>query len=361
MSALGPRLGIERLSNHRADRCNASSPAQTRAMAYGMSGQPATRSADLIQDLANFLLIRGPYSWLGWGWKGCSQHYYFPPEFNEVRTDFPLLRRWVWDRNLSSELAFVRAGLRRAVGAVQGDLGRQRGLHTRLLQGHRADGLQGLAGDHQDEVSTDNRTTGKCRRQSCPPLVPAKLVAAACTLGTATRGSRRLSEVFEMSSAGKRSNLIVDRDPTRLRPATARSGSAADMSAGGRYRLALLKPPTTAANSQRRALHPLPLPALPSATSGSVPDSWFCCKVRSVGGGPVPQITLSPKTKAAQPQGGPAARRRSPQGTKKKLPKASKRDAHRGRFGHLQRPGIEPGSLPWQGSILPLDQRCIPG
>ena len=85
----GSRLGIERLSNHRADRCNASSPAQTRAMAYGMSGQPATRSADLIQDLANFLLIRGPYSWLGWGWKGCSQHYYFPPEFNEVRTDFP--------------------------------------------------------------------------------------------------------------------------------------------------------------------------------------------------------------------------------------------------------------------------------
>ena len=286
MSALGPRLGIERLSNHRADRCNASSPAQTRAMAYGMSGQPATRSADLIQDLANFLLIRGPYSWLGWGWKGCSQHYYFPPEFNEVRTDFALLRRWVWDRNLSSELAFVRAGLRRAVGAVQGDLGRQRGLHTRLLQGHRADGLQGLAGDHQDEVSTDNRTTGKCRRQSYPPLVPAKLVAAACTLGTATRGSRRLSEVFEMSSAGKRSNLIVDRDPTRLRPATARSGSAADMSAGGRYRLALLKPPTTAANSQRRALHPLPDPppapghaarpgnvSFPSATSGSpIPD-----------------------------------------------------------------------------------------
>ena len=160
MSALGPRLGIERLSNHRADRCNASSPAQTRAMAYGMSGQPATRSADLIQDLANFLLIRGPYSWLGWGWKGCSQHYYFPPEFNEVRTDFPLLRRWVWDRNLSSELAFVRAGLRRAVGAVQGDLGRQRGLHARLFQGHGADGLQGLAGDHQDEVSTDSTDDG---------------------------------------------------------------------------------------------------------------------------------------------------------------------------------------------------------
>ena len=39
-------------------------------------------SADFEQDLANFLLTRGPYAWLGWGWKGCSQQYYFPPEFN---------------------------------------------------------------------------------------------------------------------------------------------------------------------------------------------------------------------------------------------------------------------------------------
>ena len=47
-----------------------------------MSGQPDKRSADLEQDLASFLLTRGPYSWLGWGWKGCSKQYYFPPEFN---------------------------------------------------------------------------------------------------------------------------------------------------------------------------------------------------------------------------------------------------------------------------------------
>ena len=62
--------------------CSADSPAQTRAMAFGMSGSPSTRSPGLLQDLANFLLTRGPYSWLGWGWKGCSKHYYFPPEFN---------------------------------------------------------------------------------------------------------------------------------------------------------------------------------------------------------------------------------------------------------------------------------------
>ena len=55
--------------------CTATSPAQTRAMGYGMSGQPHIRSGDLMQDLASFLLTRGPYSWLGWGWKGCSQQY----------------------------------------------------------------------------------------------------------------------------------------------------------------------------------------------------------------------------------------------------------------------------------------------
>ena len=26
-------------------------------------------------DLANFLLTRGPYAWLGHGWMGCSQQY----------------------------------------------------------------------------------------------------------------------------------------------------------------------------------------------------------------------------------------------------------------------------------------------
>nr|PNR43974.1 hypothetical protein PHYPA_016357 [Physcomitrium patens] len=30
----------------------------------------------------------------------------------------------------------------------------------------------------------------------------------------------------------------------------------------------------------------------------------------------------------------------------------------RGQKGALHRPGIEPGSVPWQGTILPLDHRC---
>jgi hypothetical protein len=33
----------------------------------------ASRAHACLQDLAAFLLVRGPYAWLGWGWKGCSQ------------------------------------------------------------------------------------------------------------------------------------------------------------------------------------------------------------------------------------------------------------------------------------------------
>lgn len=63
--------------------CTADSPAQRRAMAYGLNtnGDPRTLTS-LKQDLANFLLIRGPYAWLGHGWMGCSRNYYFPKEFD---------------------------------------------------------------------------------------------------------------------------------------------------------------------------------------------------------------------------------------------------------------------------------------
>jgi hypothetical protein len=25
-----------------------------------------------MQDLASFLVVRGPYAWLGYGWQGCT-------------------------------------------------------------------------------------------------------------------------------------------------------------------------------------------------------------------------------------------------------------------------------------------------
>lgn len=61
--------------------CEATSPAQTRAMMYQLHGSPASLT-DFRQDLANFLLIRGRYAWLGHSWKGCSQTYDFPQALN---------------------------------------------------------------------------------------------------------------------------------------------------------------------------------------------------------------------------------------------------------------------------------------
>ena len=93
--------------------CSATSPAQTRTLMYGFAAKdpahldqfevracaeallccapkltiflapgppppapPPPRPAQA--DLANFLLIRGPYAYLGHGWKGCSRTYEYP-------------------------------------------------------------------------------------------------------------------------------------------------------------------------------------------------------------------------------------------------------------------------------------------
>ena len=36
----------------------------------------------LLQNLAGFLLMRGNYSWFGYGFQGCSKPYYRPPELD---------------------------------------------------------------------------------------------------------------------------------------------------------------------------------------------------------------------------------------------------------------------------------------
>merc|ERR1712232_1120269 len=38
--------------------------------------------SEFEQDLANFLLTRGEYAWLGHAWKGCSHRYPFPAALN---------------------------------------------------------------------------------------------------------------------------------------------------------------------------------------------------------------------------------------------------------------------------------------
>lgn len=66
--------------------CAADSPAQTRLMQYsfspgGCKGDPSALQFPL-QDIANFLLIRGDYAYLGHGWLGCSRTYEVPKEIN---------------------------------------------------------------------------------------------------------------------------------------------------------------------------------------------------------------------------------------------------------------------------------------
>lgn len=62
--------------------CVHNSTAQTRAMMYAFNTTDPSVLPHLEADLANFLLTRGPYAWLGHGWKGCSKSYEFPPALN---------------------------------------------------------------------------------------------------------------------------------------------------------------------------------------------------------------------------------------------------------------------------------------
>ena len=79
------RKGAQCASQLRA-LCSANSPAQTRYYKYaftpgGCSGDPGNLT-DPLQDIANFLLTRGPYALLGHGWLGCSRDYQVPEQIN---------------------------------------------------------------------------------------------------------------------------------------------------------------------------------------------------------------------------------------------------------------------------------------
>ena len=62
--------------------CNETAPPQTRAMMYSLNCNTPANLTSPAEDVANFLLIRGPFAWLGHGWKGCSKDYPFPSELN---------------------------------------------------------------------------------------------------------------------------------------------------------------------------------------------------------------------------------------------------------------------------------------
>ena len=66
--------------------CSPTSPARSRFLKYafspgGCQGDPGNLTSPL-QDIANFLLVRGDYALLGHGWLGCSREYQVPEQIN---------------------------------------------------------------------------------------------------------------------------------------------------------------------------------------------------------------------------------------------------------------------------------------
>ena len=57
----------------------ASSPFYNATTMHSMTGNHTTLP-NFAQDLATFMLLRGPYAWLGFGWSGCNVVNTFPPE-----------------------------------------------------------------------------------------------------------------------------------------------------------------------------------------------------------------------------------------------------------------------------------------
>ena len=73
------------IADLRAYGTNATSPFINRALLYGFSpgschGVKPTDLTEVEEDVANFLLVRGDYAYLGNGWTGCSHGYEYPAE-----------------------------------------------------------------------------------------------------------------------------------------------------------------------------------------------------------------------------------------------------------------------------------------
>jgi len=68
--------------------CSPTAEPQNRTLLYGFSpgsctGTNPTQLTEVDTDIANFLLVRGPYAYLGNGWSGCGfGTAEYPPELN---------------------------------------------------------------------------------------------------------------------------------------------------------------------------------------------------------------------------------------------------------------------------------------
>ena len=60
--------------------CKADSHQQLEAFHYNYDNM--NNQSALVQQLAGFLLMRGNYSWFGYGFQGCSKPYFRPAELD---------------------------------------------------------------------------------------------------------------------------------------------------------------------------------------------------------------------------------------------------------------------------------------
>jgi hypothetical protein len=70
--------------------CNASGHARLHAVAMVYAFTDGSKAPHVTQDLASFLLIRGPYAWLGTGWNGCDATYVRPAMLDTLVVGVPL-------------------------------------------------------------------------------------------------------------------------------------------------------------------------------------------------------------------------------------------------------------------------------
>ena len=75
-AAAAPFAKEQCTSYMRSTACKPGSPLQTKSLFYGSTDYQKYGQKGVLpyfeQDLAAFMLIRGPYAWLGYSWMGCN-------------------------------------------------------------------------------------------------------------------------------------------------------------------------------------------------------------------------------------------------------------------------------------------------
>ena len=114
--------------------CAADSDWQRHALLFGLTVANGTQLPQLQQDLAFFLLARGPYAWAGWGvWGMCAAARYAP--FHAPMK--VLVVSMLCPARAQDVAVQPRAGARRAAAATARRAA-ARGAHRRLWRAARA-------------------------------------------------------------------------------------------------------------------------------------------------------------------------------------------------------------------------------